>query len=108
MYATICGMEEPKQIFQGDLEGSKADKIEKLKTKRTKKNKSKREGSSPQDNDLEVLLKIGRFQYKMPGKRQRVFIAGLVLGLNLLLVIAVALYFYSSAFHDFIYNVGRN
>ena len=62
--------------------------------------------SNPEDE--EVLLKLpGGFKYKMPGKRQRVFIGSIVLGLNFLLILAVILYFYSPAFKDFIYTVGR-
>ena len=55
----------------------------------------------------EVLIKVGGFEYKTPTKKTRIFIASLVIGLNLLLVIAVLLYFYNPWFKDFIYNVGR-
>ncbi len=74
------------------------------KSKNSKKNSEKR--SSPEGQ--EVLLRLpGGFEYKAPGKRQRVIIASLVLGLNALLLVAVGLYFYNPAFKSFIYNIGR-
>ena len=70
---------------------------------RQKKNKS---FSSNEKGD--VLLSVGGLKYRAPGKRQRVVIGSIVVGLNILLVLAVILYFYSPAFQTFIYNVGRN
>ncbi len=78
-----------------------------LKNSKSKKNKSKVKASSDSDG-REVLIKVGGFEYKTPTKRTRVFLGGLVIGLNLILVLAVVLYFYSPAFQEFIYNVGRN
>ncbi len=56
----------------------------------------------------EVLIKVGGFEYKTPGRRQRIIIGSIVIGLNVLLVLATAAYFYIPAFKDFIYNIGRN
>ncbi len=56
----------------------------------------------------EVLLKVGSLEYKTPSRRQRIIIGSIVLGLNLLLVIASLAYFKIPAFQEFIYNIGRN
>ncbi len=88
--------------------GMSADK-EKEKASSMKSGKSKKFRVDTNVQDQEVLLSLpGGFKYKLPGKRQRVIVGSLVLGLNLLLVAAVALYFYSPAFQEFIYNVGRD
>ena len=77
------------------------------KSKKTEKNQEKqRKFSTEVDPDVVVNLP-GGLKYKLPGKRQRVVIGSIVVGLNVLLVISVILYFYSPAFQDFIYNVGR-
>ncbi len=56
----------------------------------------------------EVLLSLpGGFKYQLPGKRQRMILGSLVIGLNLLLVLAVVVYFYSPGFQSFVYNFGR-
>tara|TARA_Y100001968_G_C19362513_1_gene720604 strand:+ start:347 stop:616 length:270 start_codon:yes stop_codon:yes gene_type:complete len=68
-------------------------------------NSSKRESAS-EDQDVLLNLPAG-LKYKMPGKRQRVIIGGIVIGLNVLLVLCVVLYFYSPSFQEFIYNFGR-
>ena len=89
--------------------GSKASNSNnsKDKSKKTEKNQEKQRKFSTQvDPDVVVNLP-GGLKYKLPGKRQRVFIGSIVVGLNVLLVISVILYFYSPAFQDFIYNVGR-
>ena len=70
-----------------------------------KKNASK--FSKANDSDVLVNLPAG-LKYKVPGKRQRVIIGSIVIGLNLLLVISVILYFYSPSFQDFVYNFGRS
>ncbi len=71
-----------------------------------KKNEKKFESQS---ENQEVLLKLpGGFQYKMPGKRQRIIVGSIVIGLNVLLLVAVVLYFYSPTFQEFIFNVGRD
>ena len=62
---------------------------------------------SDSSND-EVLIKVGGFEYKTPGRRQRIIIGSIVIGLNLLLVLASVAYFYVPGFQEFIYNIGRN
>ena len=82
-------------------------KLGKGKTKR-KKDKSESSQASSTSDSREVLLKLpGGFKYKLPGKQQRVGLASVVLGLNVVLLVAVILYFYSPTFHDFIFTVGR-
>ena len=90
--------------------GSKASNPKKnqdksIKTDKVKGNKFKK--SSLQDPDVLVNLPAG-LKYKVPGKRQRVIIGSIVIGLNVLLVISVLVYFYNPSFQDFIYNFGRN
>jgi len=89
--------------------GSKASNSKKtndksIKTDKVKGNKFKK--STPNDPDVLVNLPAG-LKYKVPGKRQRVIIGSLVIGLNVLLVISVLFYFYNPSFQDFIYNFGR-
>ena len=79
---------------------------DKKKTSKSSKNKSntKSNGSDPN-----VLLNLpAGFKYKVPGKQQRIIIGSIVIGLNVLLVLSVALYFYSPGFQDFVYNIGRS
>ena len=78
-----------------------------LKSAKQKKAKANSKANSESDG-REVLLKVGGFEYKTPTKNTRVFLGALVIGLNLILVLAVALYFYNPGFQQFIYNVGRN
>ncbi|AAQ00442.1 MULTISPECIES: hypothetical protein [Prochlorococcus] len=78
-----------------------------LNNSKSKKVKSNSK-SQPNPPSEEVLIKVGGFEYKTPGKRQRIIIGSIVLGLNLLLVLAVAAYFYIPAFQQFVYNVGRS
>ena len=83
------------------------DEIKKPKAKKSKKTSSGEKNPSSIENQ-EVLLKLpGGFEYKMPGKRQRIIVASIVVGLNMLLLVAVGLYFYVPGFKDFIYNIGR-
>ena len=89
--------------------GPKASNSKKTKDKENKKEKvqgSKFKKSNPKDQDVLVNLPAG-LKYKIPGKRQRVIIGSIVVGLNVLLVISVLVYFYSPSFQDFIYNFGR-
>ncbi len=83
---------------------SKQNKDKGIKTNKVQGNKFKKSNSA--DPDVLVNLPAG-LKYKVPGKRQRVLIGSIVIGLNLLLVISVVVYFYSPAFQDFIYNLGR-
>ena len=89
--------------------GSKASNSKKTKDKGIKKEKvqgDKFKKSNPKDQDVLVNLPAG-LKYKVPGKRQRVIIGSIVVGLNVLLVISVLVYFYSPSFQDFVYNFGR-
>ena len=90
--------------------GSKASNSKKNKDKATKTNKvleNKFKKSSSKDPDVLVNLPAG-LKYKVPGKRQRVIIGSIVIGLNVVLVISVLVYFYSPSFQDFVYNFGRS
>ena len=90
--------------------GSKASNSKKTKDKGIKTDKvqvNKFKKSSPKDPDVLVNLPAG-LKYKVPGKRQRVIIGSIVIGLNVLLVISVLVYFYNPSFQDFIYNFGRS
>ncbi len=108
-HSRLFSMEESKQSSgKGMLESLDSNNKGKAKPplKGNKKGKSKFDSNAGGED---VLLKLpGGFTYKMPGKRQRVVIGSIVLGLNFLLVVAVVLYFYSPAFQDFIYTVGRS
>ena len=77
-----------------------------LKSSKSKKRNSA-DNSTSSSSEREVLIKVGGFEYKTPTKRTRVLLGSLVIGLNVLLVLATALYFYVPAFKDFIYNIGR-
>ncbi|WP_269613636.1 hypothetical protein [Prochlorococcus marinus] len=76
-----------------------------IKTNKVKDNKFKK--SSSNDPDVLVNLPAG-MKYKVPGKRQRVVIGSIVIGLNVLLVISVLVYFYNPSFQEFVYNFGRS
>ena len=78
-----------------------------LKSSRSNK-RNVSDKSNPSSSGREVLIKVGGFEYKTPTKRTRVLLGALVIGLNLLLVLATALYFYVPAFKDFVYNIGRS
>tara|TARA_Y100001968_G_scaffold191519_1_gene175475 strand:- start:1163 stop:1438 length:276 start_codon:yes stop_codon:yes gene_type:complete len=84
---------------------SKKTKDKSFKAEKVQENKFKK--SSSKDPDVLVNLPAG-LKYKVPGKRQRVIIGSIVIGLNVLLVISVLVYFYSPSFQDFIYNFGRS
>ncbi len=47
-------------------------------------------------------------KYRLPGKNQRIIIGSLVIGLNILFLVAIILYFKVPEFQDFVYNVGRS
>ena len=88
---------------------SKAFNSKKTKDKASKSDKvkgNKFNKTSPKDPDVLVNLPAG-LKYKVPGKRQRVIIGSIVIGLNVLLVISVLVYFYSPTFQEFVYNFGR-
>ena len=104
-------MGESKQVGgeglgNNDKTSKKSPKGKSSKAKPAKDTSAK---GQPSSDDREVLLNLpAGLKYKLPGKRQRVVIASLVLGLNLLLLIAVVLYFYSPGFQEFVYTVGRD
>ncbi len=88
---------------------SKASNSKNSKEKSKKNDKAKgatKKFTNIQDPDVLVNLPAG-LKYKVPGKRQRVLIGSIVIGLNVLLVISVLVYFYNPAFQDFVYNFGR-
>ena len=68
--------------------------------------KSKDVSSTPKKG-LGSFLKNKEITYTLPGKRQINIFAGIVLGLNFLLVIAVIFYQKNQVFHDYIFNIGR-
>ena len=78
-----------------------------IRSKKNSKNGIKRNRSAGSDPN-EVLFSVGGLKYKLPGQRQRVLIGSIVVGLNILLVVAGIIYFYNPAFQDFIYHVGRD
>jgi len=43
----------------------------------------------------------------LPGKKQINIFGSIVLGLNMILILLVILYFKNQEFHDFVFNVGR-
>tara|TARA_Y100001968_G_C19033360_1_gene560901 strand:+ start:327 stop:572 length:246 start_codon:yes stop_codon:yes gene_type:complete len=65
-----------------------------------KDNKNEKKG-------LASFLKGKKFTYTLPGKKQINIFGSIVLGLNIALIIMVALYLNNQKFHDFIFNVGR-
>tara|TARA_B100000965_G_scaffold92774_1_gene75664 strand:+ start:657 stop:932 length:276 start_codon:yes stop_codon:yes gene_type:complete len=90
--------------------GTKASNSKKNMDKGINKDKgqgNKFKKSTTSDPDVLVNLPAG-LKYKVPGKRQRVIIGSIVIGLNVLLVISVLVYFYNPSFQDFIYNFGRS
>ncbi len=99
-------MEESNRLSQEDSQAKPFD----ASANKSKSKKREKKGSSPKKSDSqEVLLKLpGGFEYKAPSKKQRIIIASVVLSLNVLLLVAVGLYFYVPWFKEFIYNVGRN
>ena len=56
---------------------------------------------------LASFLKGKKLTYTLPGKKQINIFGSVVLGLNIILLILVILYFNNQKFHDFIFNVGR-
>ena len=90
--------------------GSKSSDSKKTNDKAIKKSKFKdNKFKKSRSNDPDVLVNLpAGMKYKVPGKRQRVIIGSIVIGLNVLLVISVLVYFYSPSFQDFVYNFGRS
>ena len=65
------------------------------------------EDSKKEKNGLASFLKGKKLSYTLPGKKQINIFGSIVLGLNIVLVLLVILYFNNNEFHDFIFNVGR-
>ena len=100
-------MDETKQPSgQGMIPSQNSGKASKDETKKPNKKKWANKSDTNTESQ-EVLLKVGSLEYKAPGRRQRVILGAIVLGGNLLLVLATVLYFYSPAFKDFIYTLGK-
>ena len=71
------------------------------------KNNEPIKDSKKEKKGLASFLKGKKFTYTLPGKKQINIFGSIVLGLNLVLVLLVILYFNNQEFHDFIFNVGR-
>ncbi len=95
-------MDELKDSNQKGLGSSLGNKKNRAKLSSSQKRKSK-SNSSTQDE-----YSIAGLKYKTPGRRQRIIVGSIVIGLNLILVIMALLYFNNPLFHDFIYHIGRN
>ena len=63
--------------------------------------------SKKEKKGLAAFLKGKKFTYTLPGKKQINIFGSIVIGLNMILVLLVILYFKNQAFHDFVFNVGR-
>ena len=63
--------------------------------------------SKKEKKGLAAFLKGKKFTYTLPGKKQINIFGSLVIGLNIILVFLVYLYFNNQEFHDFVFNVGR-
>ena len=101
-------MNESKKPFG---ESTTADKTAKKMTKGQSPISSKAKAKKSIDSeaeDREVLISIGPLKYRTPGKKTRVGLAFVVLGLNVLLVLAVIIYFNNSSFQEFVFNFGRS
>ena len=99
-------MDETKQSSgQGMGSNQGANKSGSEQSKKSQKKKwTNKSGVAAESR--EVLIKVGSLEYKAPGRRQRVVLGAIVLGGNILLVLAAVLYFYSPAFKDFVYTLG--
>ena len=56
---------------------------------------------------LASFIKGKKFTYTLPGKKQINIFGSIVLGLNVILLILVILYFNNKGFHEFVFNLGR-
>ena len=63
--------------------------------------------SKKEKKGLAAFLKGKKFTYTLPGKKQINIFGSIVLGLNLILILLVILYFKNQEFRDFVFNVGR-
>ena len=76
--------------------------------------KKKKKIKKLDDNNAEKNLKKNifsripkSFTYTLPGQKQRLILGSIVIGLNLLLLGAIYLYFNNPAFKDFVFQIGR-
>ena len=100
-------MEETKSTSgQGMASNAEPGKSSGGQSKKPQKKKWANKSGANID-DREVLLKVAGIEYKAPGRRQRVVLGAIVLGGNLLLVLAAILYFYNPSFKEFIYTLGK-
>ena len=56
---------------------------------------------------LASFIKGKKFTYTLPGKKQINIFGSIVLGLNVILLLLVILYFNNQGFHEFVFNLGR-
>ena len=56
---------------------------------------------------LASFIKGKKFTYTLPGKKQINIFGSIVLGLNVILLILIILYFNNQGFHEFVFNLGR-
>ena len=97
-------MKETKSSSGESFEASKASS-KGSKSKFARQSKSN-ESLNGEEGEVLFTLPTG-FKYRLPGKRQRMAVGLIVVGLNILLVMAVLAYFYIPGFQEFIYTVGR-
>ena len=71
------------------------------------KNDAEIKESKKEKKGLAGFLKGKKFTYTLPGKKQINIFGSIVIGLNMILVLLVILYFKNQEFHDFVFNVGR-
>ena len=101
-------METTNQANEGTGKPINSSVNDRKVSKGNKSNQKAGIKKNEKENKGEVLLSLpGGLKYQLPGKRQRVILGSVVIGLNLLLVLAVALYFYVPGFKEFVYNYGR-
>tara|TARA_Y100001970_G_scaffold194222_1_gene236128 strand:+ start:3448 stop:3705 length:258 start_codon:yes stop_codon:yes gene_type:complete len=66
---------------------------------------NKEKGSKSSWNLLSKLPKT--ITYTLPGRKQRLFLGTFVILLNMILLLAIYLYFNNETFHNFIFQIGR-
>ena len=71
------------------------------------KNDGQIKDSKKEKKGLAAFLKGKKFTYTLPGKKQINIFGSIVIGLNIILVLLVLLYFNNQVFHDFVFNLGR-
>ena len=71
------------------------------------KNDDQIKDSKKDKKGLASFLKGKKFTYTLPGKKQINIFGSIVIGLNMILLLLVLLYFKNQEFRDFVFNVGR-